>query len=222
MRCKRPHRRRSFSQFSQQRSGCSQSRRAIVRWPLCGARPSGPGASIVVNHAQTRSLSGTCSRSFVAQPVSIPTVGLNDPASAQCRRGAPIAMPPGRNIWCGRLRKRRRALRRCGRKRPNSRTARSRCSASTTRTRSRRCAIAWASETSSPASSAPCHLGYAQPVGGVIAYEKQISISGVGFDIGCGNMAVRLDTKFRLDRSPGRRHRQGHAQDDLVWHRPEQ
>src|SRR6516165_7599576 len=40
------------------------------------------------------------------------------------------------------------------------------------------------------------HLGYAQPVGGVIAYEKQISISGVGFDIGCGNMAVRLDTSF--------------------------
>jgi tRNA-splicing ligase RtcB len=40
------------------------------------------------------------------------------------------------------------------------------------------------------------HLGYAQPVGGVIAYEKQISISGVGFDIGCGNMAVKLDTKF--------------------------
>jgi tRNA-splicing ligase RtcB len=40
------------------------------------------------------------------------------------------------------------------------------------------------------------HLGYAQPVGGVIAYERQISISGVGFDIGCGNMAVRLDTPF--------------------------
>lgn len=40
------------------------------------------------------------------------------------------------------------------------------------------------------------HLGYAQPVGGVVAYEKQISISGVGFDIGCGNMAVRLDTRF--------------------------
>jgi tRNA-splicing ligase RtcB (3'-phosphate/5'-hydroxy nucleic acid ligase) len=40
------------------------------------------------------------------------------------------------------------------------------------------------------------HLGYAQPVGGVIAYEKQISISGVGFDIGCGNMAVRLDTLY--------------------------
>jgi tRNA-splicing ligase RtcB len=40
------------------------------------------------------------------------------------------------------------------------------------------------------------HLGYAQPVGGVIAYRDQISISGVGFDIACGNMAVRLDTKF--------------------------
>jgi tRNA-splicing ligase RtcB (3'-phosphate/5'-hydroxy nucleic acid ligase) len=40
------------------------------------------------------------------------------------------------------------------------------------------------------------HLGYAQPVGGVIAYEKQISISGVGFDIGCGNMAMRLDVPY--------------------------
>ena len=40
------------------------------------------------------------------------------------------------------------------------------------------------------------HLGYAQPVGGVIAYEKQISISGVGFDIGCGNMACRLDVPY--------------------------
>ena len=40
------------------------------------------------------------------------------------------------------------------------------------------------------------HLGYAQPVGGVIAYEDQISISGVGFDIGCGNMAVELDVTY--------------------------
>jgi tRNA-splicing ligase RtcB len=37
------------------------------------------------------------------------------------------------------------------------------------------------------------HLGYAQPVGGVIAYEEHVSVSGVGFDIGCGNMAVQLD-----------------------------
>jgi len=40
------------------------------------------------------------------------------------------------------------------------------------------------------------HLGYAQPVGGVIAYDKQVSVSGVSFDIGCGNMAARLDTRF--------------------------
>lgn len=40
------------------------------------------------------------------------------------------------------------------------------------------------------------HFGYAQPVGGVIAYEGQVSISGVGFDIACGNMAVRLDTPY--------------------------
>lgn len=41
------------------------------------------------------------------------------------------------------------------------------------------------------------HLGYAcQPVGGVVAYEKQISISGVGWDISCGNAAIRLDTKY--------------------------
>lgn len=40
------------------------------------------------------------------------------------------------------------------------------------------------------------HLGYSQPVGAVIAYEDQISISGVGWDIGCGNMAVCLDTRY--------------------------
>lgn len=40
------------------------------------------------------------------------------------------------------------------------------------------------------------HLGYAMPVGGVAAYEEDISISGVGFDIACGNMAVRLDVPF--------------------------
>src|SRR5215475_9379729 len=40
------------------------------------------------------------------------------------------------------------------------------------------------------------HLGYAQPVGGVIAYAEHISISGVGFDIGCGNMAARVNLKY--------------------------
>ena len=37
------------------------------------------------------------------------------------------------------------------------------------------------------------HVGYAVPIGGVIAYEDAISPSGVGFDIACGNKAVRLD-----------------------------
>ena len=35
--------------------------------------------------------------------------------------------------------------------------------------------------------------GYAQPIGGVVAYRDQISISGVGLDIACGNMACRID-----------------------------
>ena len=37
------------------------------------------------------------------------------------------------------------------------------------------------------------HLGYAMPIGGVIAYDGFISPSGVGYDIACGNKAVRLD-----------------------------
>ena len=36
------------------------------------------------------------------------------------------------------------------------------------------------------------HLGYSQPVGGVVGYRDAVSISGVGYDIACGNMAVRL------------------------------
>jgi len=40
------------------------------------------------------------------------------------------------------------------------------------------------------------HLGYAQPVGASVAYEGQISISGVGYDIACGNMAVKLDMPY--------------------------
>ncbi|MWC27704.1 RtcB family protein [Paenibacillus sp. MMS18-CY102] len=47
------------------------------------------------------------------------------------------------------------------------------------------------------------HKGYSQPIGGVIVYEGQISPSGVGYDIGCGNKAVRTnlhaaDIKHRL------------------------
>jgi tRNA-splicing ligase RtcB len=37
------------------------------------------------------------------------------------------------------------------------------------------------------------HLGYSLPIGGVIAWEGFISPSSVGYDIACGNKAVRLD-----------------------------
>lgn len=37
------------------------------------------------------------------------------------------------------------------------------------------------------------HLGYSVPVGGVIAYGEHVSPSGVGYDIACGNKAVRVD-----------------------------
>ena len=40
------------------------------------------------------------------------------------------------------------------------------------------------------------HLGYAVPVGGVVAYKGQVSPSGVGFDIACGNKAVLTDAKL--------------------------
>lgn len=40
------------------------------------------------------------------------------------------------------------------------------------------------------------HMGYNHPIGGVVGYTDHISISGVGFDIACGNMAVKLDTKI--------------------------
>src|ERR687883_57487 len=37
------------------------------------------------------------------------------------------------------------------------------------------------------------HPGYSQPIGGGIAYEGFVSPSGVGYDIGCGNKAVRTE-----------------------------
>lgn len=37
------------------------------------------------------------------------------------------------------------------------------------------------------------HLGYVMPIGGVAAYRNQVSVVGVGFDIACGNAAIRTD-----------------------------
>src|SRR5215210_474228 len=40
------------------------------------------------------------------------------------------------------------------------------------------------------------HLGYSMPIGGVVAYREHVSPSGVGFDISCGNKAVRTDLRY--------------------------
>lgn len=40
------------------------------------------------------------------------------------------------------------------------------------------------------------HKGYSMPVGGVAVYKDRIPPAGVGFDIGCGNKAVRTDLKL--------------------------
>jgi tRNA-splicing ligase RtcB len=41
------------------------------------------------------------------------------------------------------------------------------------------------------------HLGYIMPVGGVAAYRGRVSVAGVGFDIACGNCALRTDLVAR-------------------------
>src|ERR687885_3013969 len=39
------------------------------------------------------------------------------------------------------------------------------------------------------------HPGYSQPIGGAVAYEGYVSPSGAGFDLGCGNKAVKTDAR---------------------------
>jgi tRNA-splicing ligase RtcB len=55
------------------------------------------------------------------------------------------------------------------------------------------------------------HLGYAVPIGGVVAYRDSISPSGVGFDIACGNKAVLTDAH-----APDVRANIGRIMDD-IW-----
>src|SRR3954454_11883456 len=52
----------------------------------------------------------------------------------------------------------------------------------------RRCAAA--GDTVAAALWSDAHVGYSQPIGGVVAYRDHLSPSGVGYDIGCGNKAV--------------------------------
>lgn len=37
------------------------------------------------------------------------------------------------------------------------------------------------------------HLGYIMPIGGVAGYDNKVSVVGVGFDIACGNCAIKTD-----------------------------
>jgi tRNA-splicing ligase RtcB (3'-phosphate/5'-hydroxy nucleic acid ligase) len=55
----------------------------------------------------------------------------------------------------------------------------------------RRCAQA--GDAVAGALCADAHVGYSQPIGGAVAYPDHISPSGVGYDIACGNKAVRTD-----------------------------
>jgi tRNA-splicing ligase RtcB (3'-phosphate/5'-hydroxy nucleic acid ligase) len=43
------------------------------------------------------------------------------------------------------------------------------------------------------------HLGYVMPIGGVAAYRDQVSVVGVGFDIACGNAAIRTNLALTPD-----------------------
>jgi len=40
------------------------------------------------------------------------------------------------------------------------------------------------------------HLGYIMPIGGVAAYRNEVSVAGVGFDIACGNAAIRTNLEL--------------------------
>lgn len=46
------------------------------------------------------------------------------------------------------------------------------------------------------------HVGYVMPIGGVAVYREQVSVVGVGFDIACGNAAIRTDVTLDSLGSP--------------------
>ena len=50
-----------------------------------------------------------------------------------------------------------------------------------------------ASRATKSALMADGHVGYVMPIGGVAGYRNHVSVVGVGFDIACGNAAIRTD-----------------------------
>jgi tRNA-splicing ligase RtcB (3'-phosphate/5'-hydroxy nucleic acid ligase) len=69
----------------------------------------------------------------------------------------------------------------------------------------------WVGEVAAVALMADHHQGYSQPIGGVVAYRGFVSPSGVGYDIACGNKAVRTNIKV-ADIRP----QLGRIMDDIV------
>src|SRR5262245_64965700 len=62
------------------------------------------------------------------------------------------------------------------------------------------------------------HVGYVMPIGGVAAYHDQVSVVGVGFDIACGNAAIRTDRKLaELGDSEEERHAAFTMLADEIW-----
>lgn len=52
------------------------------------------------------------------------------------------------------------------------------------------------------------HLGYWMPIGGVAAFKDWVTPAGVGYDIACGNCAIKTDMKFAdLGDTDDKRHR---------------
>jgi tRNA-splicing ligase RtcB (3'-phosphate/5'-hydroxy nucleic acid ligase) len=56
------------------------------------------------------------------------------------------------------------------------------------------------------------HVGYVMPIGGVAAYRGTVSVVGVGFDIACGNAAIRTDLHVG---ALGGAHRRGQIADTI-------
>ena len=63
------------------------------------------------------------------------------------------------------------------------------------------------------------HVGYVMPIGGVAAYRDKVSVVGVGFDIACGNAAIRTDLKLAdLGRTDGELRRRLNQLADEIQH----
>lgn len=59
------------------------------------------------------------------------------------------------------------------------------------------------------------HKGYGMPIGGVAVYKDKVSPAGVGFDIACGNKAVKLNMKLYGSSTSSAKHLKEIA--DKIW-----